>query len=131
MYYLEIRTESSVATKYFFIDDSSNGQTIETIRESLPQFYIIPSFALIIKSIYPIDACTFVISSEQKEIFRVLDFVSQQQADGFQRLLSSVNVVAEEKVIRLGGKASVLEEPQQIGVLAVYVSTNLQGCFQL
>lgn len=53
----------------------------------------------IVESIYPVDRGTLVVPSEEKEVFRVLDFVSQQQANCFQRLLSSIYIVPKEQVI--------------------------------
>lgn len=46
----------------------------------------------------------------------------QQQADGFQALLSSVHVIPQEQVVGLRGEPAVLEEAQQVRVLAVHVS---------
>ncbi|KAF3850650.1 hypothetical protein F7725_012422 [Dissostichus mawsoni] len=40
--------------------------------------------------------------------------VSQQQADGLQRLLPPVHVVPQEQVVALGGEAAVLKQPQQV-----------------
>ena len=61
----------------FLINNSSNGKAIETICESFPQFDVISSLALVIKSINTVDRGTFVVSSEQEEILRVFNFVSQ------------------------------------------------------
>lgn len=72
--------------------------------------------------IYSVDAGALVVSSEQEKVLRVFDLVGKQQADGLQRLLSSVDVIAQKEVVRLWGKAAVLEQTQQIIILSVDVT---------
>lgn len=48
--------------------------------------------------------------------------VREQQANGFQALLAAVHIVAQEKVVGLWRETAILEEPQQIGILAMNVS---------
>lgn len=62
-----------------------------------------------------------MVSSQQKKVFWVFDLVSQQQADGLQRLLASVYIIAQEQVVALRRKASVFKQPQKIIVLPVNV----------
>lgn len=40
-----------------------------------------------------------MISAEQEEVFWVLYLVRQEQADGLERLLAAIHVVAEKQVI--------------------------------
>ena len=77
---------------------------------------------LVIEAIDAIDARTLVIASQQEEVLRVLDLVCEQQADGFQRLLASVHVVAQEQVVAFRREAAIFEQTQQIVVLAVDVA---------
>ena len=51
----------------------------------------------IVKPIDPIDASALVVSTKHKEIFGVLNFVSQQQATALEPLLSSIDVVTDWK----------------------------------
>merc|ERR1719474_8195 len=60
---LQIRAQPAVATEDLFIDYSCNGQTVETVGESFPQFNIIPSFAFVIESVYPVDGCALVVAA--------------------------------------------------------------------
>lgn len=83
-----------MTTEDLLIHNGSYGQTVETISEGLPQFNIKPSFAFIIKSINAIDASTLMVSSQEKEVLWVFDFISQEQTNGFQRLLSSVHIIS-------------------------------------
>lgn len=51
-----------------------------------------------------------MVTAENEEVFRVLDLVGQQEADGLERLLSSIDVITKEEVVCLGGETAVLEE---------------------
>jgi hypothetical protein len=42
---LQVRTQASMHAEYLFIDNGSDRQTIETVRERLPQLYIVPALA--------------------------------------------------------------------------------------
>jgi phage tail sheath gpL-like len=63
-----------------------------------------------------------VVASEDEEVFGVFDLVREQQADGLERLLSSVDIVSKEEVVGLWGEGSVLEQTQQIVILAVDIT---------
>jgi hypothetical protein len=40
-----------------------------------------------------------VVAAKQKEVLRIFDFVGEQEADGLQRLLSTIHIVTEEQVV--------------------------------
>lgn len=77
---------------------------------------------LVVEAVNSVNTSTLVVSSEDEEVFRVLDLVREQQTDSLEGLLSTVDVVAEEEVVGLGRETSVLEEPQQIVVLSVDIT---------
>lgn len=114
-----------------FVNNSGNRETVETISESLPQLDVVASLALIVESIDSIDGGTFVVSSQEEEVLRILDLVSQEQANSLKGLLASVHIIAEEEVIGVGWETSVLEQSQQIVVLTVNITADLNGSFQL
>ena len=68
-----LRGSLSTGKPYLFIHQGSNRKTVEAICENLPEPHIVPPLALIIEPVYPVDGCTFVITTEQEEIFWVLD----------------------------------------------------------
>jgi len=119
-----------MATKDFVIDDSCDRETVETIRECFPKFYRKSTFAFVIKSVNSVYGGAFVIASEEEKVFRVLDLVGEKQTDRLKRLLPSVDVVAKEKVIRLGRKSSVFKETQKVGVLTMDISADFEGGFE-
>lgn len=65
----------------------------------------------IIETVDAVDTGTLVIPTEQKEILRVFDLIGQQQADGLQRLLATVHIVPQEKVVALWREATILKQP--------------------
>jgi len=91
------------------VDDGGDGQAVEAVGKRLPQLDVVPPFALIVESVDTIDRCALVVSTQNEKVFRVLDLVREQQANGLERLLSSVDVVAQEEIIRLGRESSVLK----------------------
>lgn len=93
----------------FLVNDSSNGQAVEAVSESFPQFDVISSLALVVKSINTVDGGALVVSSQQKEVLRVFNFVSQQQANCFETLFASINVISQEEVVGIRGETSILE----------------------
>uniref|UniRef100_A0A1I8JA28 TOG domain-containing protein n=1 Tax=Macrostomum lignano TaxID=282301 RepID=A0A1I8JA28_9PLAT len=102
---LQVRRQAAMAAEDFLVNDGRDWQAVETVE-----------------AVDPVDTRALVVSAQQEEVLRVLDLVGQQQADGLQRLLAAVHVVAEEKVVALRGEAAVLEQAQQIVVLAVNVT---------
>jgi hypothetical protein len=124
-------TETSVHAKDLFINNCSTREAVEAVGKSLPELDSEASFALVVKAINPIDGGTLVVSAQDEEIFGVLDLVRQQQTDGLETLLATVHVIAQKDVIGLGWEATVFKETQQIVVLPVDVTTDLDRSFQL
>ena len=50
----------------------------------------------VVETVDSIDTSALVIPSKDEEVFRIFDLVRQQQANRFQRLLSSIDVIAQE-----------------------------------
>lgn len=67
-----------------------------------------------------------MITAEDEEVLRVLDLVREEQANSFQRLLASVDVITQEKVVGLGREPAVLEEAEQVVVLTMDVTYACQ-----
>jgi hypothetical protein len=77
---------------------------------------------LVVEPVDSVNTGALVVSAEEEEVLRVLDLVREQEADGLERLLAAVHVVAQEEVVRLGREAAVLEQAQQVRVLTVDVA---------
>lgn len=53
-----------------------------------------------------------MVSAQDEEVLGVFDLVSEEKADCLEGLLSSVNVVSEEEVVRFGWKAAIFEQAE-------------------
>ena len=82
--------------KDLLVNDCCDRQTIEAVGKCFPQFDVVASLALIVETVNTVDRSTFMISSENEEILRVLDFVRKKQAYRLQGLFSTVNIISEE-----------------------------------
>ena len=97
-------------TQYSIINNSTHWQNIKDFLKLSPHFGIIPSFALVIKAVHPVNLMAFVISSEQEEVIWVLDFVCHQQANCFNALFASINVVPhKQKLLPIFWSSSNIE----------------------
>lgn len=85
-----------MAAENLFINDSCYWQAIEAICECLPQLDIVSAFAFVVETINAIYASTLMIASEKEEVLRILDFVSEQKANGLQGLLAAIHVITQE-----------------------------------
>jgi hypothetical protein len=79
---VQVRRQSSVHGEDLLIDDSGDGETVETVGESLPQLDVVSSLALIVETIYTVDRSALVVTTEDEKVFGVLDLVGEKQADG-------------------------------------------------
>ena len=57
------------------VDDSSDGQAVETVRKCFPQLDVVPTLALIVEAVDAIDAGTLVVSSQNEEVLWIFDLV--------------------------------------------------------
>lgn len=69
--------------EYFVVNDCGNWEAVEALDKLLPELETVSSLALIVESIDTVDRATFMIASQQKEVFRVLDLVCHHKADYF------------------------------------------------
>jgi hypothetical protein len=113
--------------KDLLINNRRNRQAIEAVRERLPQLDVVAPLALVVEAVYAVDGRALVVAPQHEEVLRILDLVGEQQADGLERLLASVHIVAEEEIVGFGGEAAVLEEAEEVVVLAVDVAADLGG----
>lgn len=79
--------------KNLLVNDGGDRQTVKTVREGFPQFDVVSALAFVVKSVNSVDRRTFVVTTQQKEILRVLDLVSKEKTNGFQRLLSTIDII--------------------------------------
>ena len=81
----------------FLVDDGGYGEAVKAICEGFPKFDVVTSLALVVETIYAVDGRALVVSSQNKKVFGILNLVRQQQADGFQRLFPSIDVITAKE----------------------------------
>lgn len=104
------------------VNDGSDGETVEAVCERLPELDVIAALALVVESIDTVDGRALVVTTENEEVLGVLDLVREEETDGLERLLSTVDVVTQEEVVGFWGEAAVLEQAEEVVVLAVDVT---------
>lgn len=122
---VEIGAETAVHSEDLLIDNGGNRETVEAVGESLPELDVVSSLALVVEAVDTVDRGALVVTAKNEEIFWVFDLVCEEETDGFERLLASVYIVAEEEVVGLWWETSVLEQAQEVVVLAVNITTYL------
>lgn len=122
---VEIGTQTAVHGEDLLVDDGGDGQAVEAVGEGLPQLDVVSSLALIVETVDAVDRGALVVAAQDEEVLGVLDLVGEEQADGLERLLATIDVVTEEEVVGLGREATVLEQTQEIVILAVDVTADL------
>lgn len=63
-----------------------------------------------------------MIPSQKEEVFRIFDLVAEEKEDSFEALLSTIDVVAQEKIVRSWGEAAHLEQTNKIRILSVHIA---------
>jgi hypothetical protein len=92
------------------IYDGADRHAIEAIYEGFPYLYIIPRFTLLKETVYFSNWGWLMITSQQIHVTFVFYFKGKEQANGFDALPSSINVVTKEKIAALWRHTSVLKQ---------------------
>ncbi len=71
-----------------------------------------------------------MITSQQIHVTFVFYFKGKEQANGFDALPSSINVVTKEKIAALWRHTSVLKQSQHVVVLSVDVPAYFDRCVE-
>jgi hypothetical protein len=114
-----------VHSEDLLVNDGGNGEAVKAVGESLPELDVVSALALIVETVDTVDRGTLVVSTQNEEVFRVLDLVCKEEADGLEGLLATVDVVTEEEVVSLRRETAIFEETQEVIVLAVDIAANL------
>lgn len=72
---LQIGREAAVHAEDLLVDNSSHRQAVEVIGKGLPKLDVIPTLALIVKAVDPVDRGALVVPPQQEKVFWVLDLV--------------------------------------------------------
>lgn len=119
-------------TENLVVDNSAYRDDVEAKSKLFPYLDVVPSLALIVEPIHSINGLALVVSSKHEEVIWVFNFVSQQKADCFDTLLSSVNVVSNEKeFVVLAWVSRHIEKPEKVEVLPMHITKNFNRSFKV
>ena len=112
-------------TEDLIVDQRRQGQIIEQVREKLPNVGIpILSQTLVVEPINLGDLPRLVVTPEDGHSISVTEFQGDEQGDGLDRVVASVDVVAHEEVVGVGGVASDAEELGEVVELSMNITTD-------
>jgi len=123
---VEIGAQTTMHCEDLFVDDCCNRQAVEAIGECLPKLDIVPSLTLVVEAIDTVDRGALMVTTEDEEILRILDFVRQEKADCLKRLLASVHVITKEEIVCFWREATIFKQAEEIVVLAVDITADLR-----
>jgi hypothetical protein len=115
--------ETSVEAEDLVVDQGSEGKVVEEIGEVLPYVGIaVFSKALIIKPIDLCDLAGLVVATEDGDALRISNFQSHKESDGFNGIVTSINIIAHEQIIRVWIWPANSEQLHQVMELTMDVS---------
>jgi len=108
------------------IDNGGDRQAIEAVGKGLPQPDVISPLAFVVEAVDTVDASTLMVPTKKKEVLGVLNLIGEEEADSLEGLLTAVDIIAKEEVVGFWGKAAVLEQAEEVVVLAMDVAADLE-----
>ena len=109
----------TVHANNLLLNDGHKRQAVEAVSELFPELNTVPLLALVVKAVDTVDRGALVVAPQHEKVLWIPNLVAQKQNDHLDTLLATIDVVAEEKVVRLRRVAAELEKPQQVGELPV------------
>lgn len=114
-----MQTENSIG------DNSSHWKVVKGISEVLPDVGVsVLSETLIVKPIDLGDLATFVVSPQNSDAISVPNLQGYKKCDCFKRVVTSVNVITHEQIIRFRALSSNAEQLCKIIKLSMDISTD-------
>jgi hypothetical protein len=107
---------------------------VDTIENAIEFVYVLSQSnrTLLPQSADAVDGKILVLSPQEGDMLRILDFEGHEQTHDFEGIKPFVNVVAEENVfvafhLVLVWETEVFEEPYEVKISAVYAAEYLDG----
>ena len=127
----ELGGEATVGAEDLLVDDGRAREAVEAVGEGLPELDAEAALALVVEAVDAVDGGALVVAAEDEEVLGILDLVRQQETYCFQGLLAAVDVVAEEYVVGLRRESAVFEKAEEVVVLSVNVTADLDRGLEL
>lgn len=121
---VQLGTQTTVDTQELLVHNSSQGKAAEGLHAGFVHGLGILVLALQLEGEVVSQVATLVVASQQPQCLGVVNLERPQVENAFDAKVSSIDVVAEEEISRLGRVASDLEQLHQVVVLAVNVAAD-------
>ena len=103
-------------------------EVVEQVCEVLPDVGVaVLAQALVIEAIHLSDLTTLVISTKDSDALLEAHLEANEEGDGLDGVVATINVVAHEEIVCVWRVASNLEQFHQVVELAVHVSAHGHG----
>jgi len=97
--------------EYLVINQGSQGQEIKQVGEIPPDVCVaVFSKAFVVEAIHLGDLAGLVVAAEDGDAVPIAKFEGDEEGDGFDGVVATVDVVAHEEVVGVGGVATDAEQ---------------------
>lgn len=101
------------------VDEGGQGQVVEEVGKVLPDVGVaVLAQALVVKAVHLGDLSRFVVPAEDRDPVAVPHLERDEERDGLDRVVPSVDIVAHEQVVGVGRVATDPEEFRQVVLLS-------------
>ena len=91
---IDTRAQTSVQAKDLVVNQSGEGKVVEEISEEFPDIGVaVLAQTLVVEAVNLGDLARFMVAAQDGDAGRVADFERDEESDGFDRIIASVNVV--------------------------------------
>lgn len=97
----QLRAEPPVHAYDFVVDYGRARKAVEGVAECLPELDAEPPAALVVEAVDPVNPRALVVAPQDEEVLGVLNLVGEEEANHLEGLLATVDVIPQEKVVRL------------------------------
>lgn len=122
---IDARGQAAMQTEDLRLHQRSERKVVKEVSEDLPHIGIpVLAEALIIETVNLSDLSALMVTTENGDAIWVPDFQSNQECGRLHGVISSINIVAHEKVVRVWGLSSNSEQLSEVMELAMDISTD-------